>query len=96
MSELAQTVGELRKVLEGGDSYPCPKSALCPSILGNFLILLYGVSGPFSICCKIVSEQSSGLCASTYAQAGCGHGSGTPDQEARERLAHESQQLTKD
>lgn len=48
MSELTQTVGELRKVLEAEDSYPCPKSALCPSILGNFLILLHGVSGPFS------------------------------------------------
>lgn len=36
MSELTQTVGELRKVLEAEDSYPCPKSALCPSILGIF------------------------------------------------------------
>lgn len=48
MSELTQTVGELRKVLEAEDSYPCPKSALCPSILGNFLIPLHGASGPFS------------------------------------------------
>lgn len=40
----------------------------------------------------IVSEQSSGLCAPTFAQAG----SGTPGQEAGEGLAPESKQLTKD
>lgn len=40
-------MGELRKVLEGGDPNPCPKSVLCLSILENCLILLYGVSVPF-------------------------------------------------
>lgn len=48
MFELEQTVGELRKVLEGGDPNPCPKSALCLSILENILILLYGVKSAFS------------------------------------------------
>lgn len=85
MFELEQTVGELRKVLEGGDPNPCPKSALCLSILENILILLYGVKSAFSqlgVYWKIISEQSSGLCASTCPQAGCGHGSGTPGQKA--------------
>lgn len=50
MSELEQTVGELKKVLEGGDPNPYPKSVLCLSILRNFLILVYGVSVPFSDC----------------------------------------------
>lgn len=48
MFELEQTVGELRKVLEGGDPNPCPKSSLCLSILENILILLYGVKSAFS------------------------------------------------
>lgn len=33
--EFEQTVGELRQVLEGRDPHPCPKSALCTSILEN-------------------------------------------------------------
>lgn len=47
MFELKQTVGELRKVLEGGDPYPCLKSMFWLSILEKFLHLLYGVSMSF-------------------------------------------------
>lgn len=60
MFELEQTVGEWRKVLEGGDPCVFPKAALWPSSLEKFLNLLYGIVtclSPTTGVLEIVCEQ---------------------------------------
>lgn len=56
-------MGELRKVLEGGDPCPCPIAALWPSIQESFLHLLYGVCVPFPVVdvLEVAPEGSSGF-----------------------------------